>query len=402
MNILFLSLLNLGDYSNQNIYGDLLKTFRSHGHTVYAVSPSEPGASIGPGLREFYGIQDLKVATGKLTKCGMIEKGLSLLRLPHQMLAGVRKSFKDVRFDLVLYATPPVSLAGIVASMKRESGASTYLMLKDIFPQNAVDIGVLSKTGIKGLIYRYYKHQETMLYRVSDYIGCMSQANVGYVLSNYPDVDQAKVEICANSLIPTEIAKLSDDEKSAVLHSHGIPSEELVFVYGGNLGRPQGIPFIFDCIAANERDPKGHMLIVGSGTELPTVSDYFSRARPQHATLIPGLPRDEYEKLVRVCDVGLIFLDSRFTIPNFPSRLLSYLQAGLPVICATDEACDMGRLAEQEGFGLRCSSKDASAFLAAMEDMGHLDRVAMGCRARSVLEEQFTAEKSYQAIVSHF
>ena len=402
MNILFLSLLNLGDYSNQNIYGDLLKTFRSHGHAVYAVSPCEPGATIGPGLREFYGIQDLKVATGKLTKCGMIEKGLSLLRLPRQMLAGVQKSFQDIRFDLVLYATPPVSLAGIVASMKKESGASTYLMLKDIFPQNAVDIGILSKTGIKGLIYRYYKHQETMLYRASDYIGCMSQANVDYVLSNYPEVDQTKVEICANSLIPVEMTKPCYEDRSAILNSYEIPSEELVFVYGGNLGRPQGIPFILDCITANERAPKGHILIVGSGTELPAVSDYFSRVRPRHAALIPGLPRDEYEQLVRACDAGLIFLDSRFTIPNFPSRLLSYLQAGLPVICATDEACDMGRLAEEKGFGLRCSSKDVSAFLAAMEDMGHLDRAAMGQRARSVLEEQFTAEKSYQAIVSHF
>ena len=58
--------------------------------------------------------------------------------------------------------------------------------------------------------------------------------------------------------------------------------------------------------------------------------------------------REEYDNLVQICDVGLIFLNARFTIPNFPSRLLSYTEIGKPVLAATDENTDIGKIIEEE------------------------------------------------------
>ena len=92
--------------------------------------------------------------------------------------------FADIKFDLILYSTPPITFYKAIEYVKKRDGAKTYLLLKDIFPQNAVDLGMMSKTGLKGLIYKYFRKKEKKLYAISDKIGCMSQANVDYVLKH--------------------------------------------------------------------------------------------------------------------------------------------------------------------------------------------------------------------------
>ena len=67
-------------------------------------------------------------------------------------------------------------------------------------------------------------------------------------------------------------------------------------------------------------------MVVGSGTEFPRMLKWFNKERPANLLLMEALPKNEYDRLVQACDVGMIFLDSRFTIPNFPSRLLSYME----------------------------------------------------------------------------
>lgn len=71
-------------------------------------------------------------------------------------------------------------------------------------------------------------------------------------------------------------------------------------------------------------------MIVGSGTEFSKVQTWFTTNTPGNALLLAGLPKNEYDQLIQSCDVGLIFLDRRFTIPNFPSRMLSYLEYKMP------------------------------------------------------------------------
>lgn len=63
----------------------------------------------------------------------------------------------------------------------------------------------------------------------------------------------------------------------------------------------------------------------------------------------------------------MIFLDYRFTIPNFLSRLLSYMQAKLPVLAVTDVNTDIGRIIEDGNFGWWCESNSVDKFVAVMD-----------------------------------
>ena len=361
MNVLFLTLLDFGSIEEHNIYTDLLREFAKHGHKLYVISPVERRKRQETRLLETDKATILKLKIGNTQKTNLIEKGISTITIEPQFISGIKKFFSNVKFDLVLYSTPPITFCNAIEYVRKRDNAKTYLLLKDIFPQNSVDIGMLSKSGWKGLIYRFFRNKEKHLYRISDHIGCMSQANVDYVIKHNPDVDPSIVEICPNSI---EVVDMSVDEKTReeIRKKYDIPLDKKVFVYGGNLGKPQGIDFMIQCLKSQEKNAEVFFIIVGDGTEFSKIESYMDKDHPQNVKLMRRLPKEDYDKMVGACDVGMIFLDHRFTIPNFPSRILSYMQAKIPVLAVTDPNTDIGKVIVTGGFGWWCESNDLQGF----------------------------------------
>lgn len=368
MNILFITLTDIRSIEEHGIYTDLLREFAKNNHKVYIASPVERRNGgktqiIRHKANKFYSknVKVLKIRTGNIQKTNMIEKGISTLMLEYQIISAIKKHFDKVKFDLVLYSTPPVTIVKPVRFIKKRDKATTYLLLKDITPQAIVDLGVMKTTGIKGLIYKYFRSKEKQLYSVSDYIGCMSQANVDYIIQHNPEINPKKVEICPNCI---EVVDKSVDEntRKIIREKYSIPLDKKVFVYGGNLGKPQGIPFLIKCLHKCKDIENAFFLIVGDGTEYEKIENYVNKYHQSNLKLMKHLSKEEYDTLVGACDIGLIFLDHRFTTPNFPSRLLSYMQAKLPVLATTDSSTDIGKVLFEGNFGWWCESTDTKAF----------------------------------------
>lgn len=399
MNILFLTLSRVSDINARGIYTDLLREFIHHGHACYVVTPNERSTGRPTGVTEFPGGKILGVKTLNIQKTNVVEKGVGTLLLERQYSRAIRQYFAGVHFDLILYSTPPITFNRVIESVKKRCGARSYLLLKDIFPQNAVDLGMFSR---KSLFYRLFRKKEERLYRISDHIGCMSPANVRFVLKHNPGVDSCKLEVCPNC-IKLEAARGLVDRKQ-VLEELGIPSGKVIFVYGGNLGKPQGVDFLMEVLEANERRDDSYFVVVGSGTEYPRLKRWFSEHDFRNSKLLSALPKEQYDNLVRVCDVGLIFLDRRFTIPNYPSRLLSYLENRVPVLLATDRNTDVGMIAEENGYGYWVESGDLKGFVRAVDKLaGNVNlRGEMGQRGYQFLKENYTVERGYEIIMKHF
>jgi glycosyltransferase involved in cell wall biosynthesis len=391
MQVLFLSLLDFDSFQERNIYTDLLREFIKNGHDVYCISPTERKSGIKTHFEENGHL--LKLRIGNTQKTNIIEKGISTLVIESQLIAAIKKHFSHIRFDLVLYATPPITFAGAVEYVKKRDGAKTYLLLKDIFPQNAVDLGMMQTTGMKSLIYKYFRKKEKQLYALSDRIGCMSQANVAYVLQHNPEIPKDKVEVCPNCIDICAV-RLSAQERNDMRDYYGIPQDKKVFVYGGNLGKPQDIPYIIKCLKACAKTENAYFVIAGSGTERHLLEAYMEREHPSHIKLFDQLPKSEYERMIACCDVGMIFLDHRFTIPNFPSRLLAYMQAGLPVLACTDTSTDIGNIIVENKFGWWCESEDVADFQTEVTEALHSDLKIMGENGLVYLNSAFTAEQS--------
>ena len=398
MNVLFLTLLDFSSLKQRNIYTDLLRTFTSYGHYIFAISPIERRT----GRKTHIVMEDnatiLRLQIGNIQKTNIIEKGVSTVMILPQFKMAIKKYFSDVKFDLVLYSTPPITLTGAVEYVKKRDKVRTYLLLKDIFPQNAVDIGLMSTRGMKGLLYRYFRNQEKKLYKISDRIGCMSQANVEYVIKHNPEVDPNIVEICPNSI--EVVDKSVDIEMRKIIRlKYEIPLDKTVFVYGGNLGKPQGIPFLIDCLKACRDIQSVYFLIIGAGTEYGKLEEYVNIEEQINLKLMKSLPKEDYDSMVGACDVGLIFLDHRFTIPNFPSRLLGYMQAKLPVLAVTDPNTDIGRVIEDGGFGWWCESDDSNRFYEIVCKINTLSLPGRKERAYEYLLNNYKVENSYITIM---
>jgi len=396
MNVLFLTLSNFDSPDKKGIYGELFHEFAKNGHRIYIVSPVERRYNENTQVIQGGRIEVLRVSTGNIQKTNIIEKGFSMIFLEKQYKAAIRKHFPDIRFDLIMYSTPPITLGGLIRYLKRLYKAKAYLLLKDIFPQNAVDLRMFPK---KSLIYLYYRHKEKKLYKASDYIGCMSRANVNYLTEHNPYIHRDIIHVLPNSIEPNNMATANNESKS-IRKQYGIPESAMVFMYGGNLGKPQNIPFIIKCLNKNGNRNNRYFIICGNGTGYEEMKRYTDNCEQSNVMLISELPKEEYDTLLKACDIGLIFLDHRFTIPNFPSRLLSYMDNSMPVFACTDTSTDIGQIILENDFGWWCESNDANRFTEIIDEICDMDISEKRGNARKCLEEQFTVQKAYEKIMA--
>ena len=409
MNVIFITLSDINDIKHRSIYADLMRKFRNEGHTVYIVSSAERRTGKNTQLLDVDGVHILKVRTLNIQKTNIVEKGIGTLMMEGQFKRAIKKYLGDARFDLILYSTPPITFTNVVRFLKKKNPhALSYLLLKDIFPQNAVDIGMF---GERSLFNWYFRRKEVALYKTSDYIGCMSPANVRFILEHNDFIEASRVEVAPNSIeapLPPKGENFEKEEKAKravvrryIRSKYNLPSNIPIYIYGGNLGKPQGIDFLIKCLNVNKDRKDCFFVVVGNGTEYSKLEDWYQNNITDNVKLMSRLPKEDYDMLVSSCDVGLIFLDHRFTIPNYPSRLLSYLEYKMPIICCTDPNTDIGRIAEENGYGFWCESVKPEDFTALVDRMQNTDRKAMGERGYEFLKKHYTTQNTYDAIMGH-
>ena len=403
MNVIFITQSNINNINEKGIYATLMRKFNTEGHEVYIISPAERRLAQKTHIIDSDGAKILKVKTLNIQKTNVVEKGLGILLIENQYKSAIKKYLGDVKFDVILYSTPPITFTSVVKFMKkRNPQAFSYLLLKDIFPQNAVDIGMF---GEKSIFNWYFRKKEVDLYKTSDYIGCMSPANVKFLLEHNNFVDKKRVEVAPNAIEIKEKKFEEGQEKAEryyIRKKYNLPIEKPIFIYGGNLGKPQGIDYLIKCLDANKHRQDCYFVVVGNGTEFNKLSNWYDANKNCSVKLMQRLSEEDYDMLVRSCDVGLIFLDYRFTIPNYPSRLLGYMGNKMPVLCATDVNTDIGSIADKNGYGYWCESVKPEDFTSLVDKIMKSDRKAMGEKGYKYLLENYTVDKTYDAIVKHF
>ena len=400
LNILFLTLLDFQSLEERNIYTDLLSEFVKNNHNVSIISPVERKNKTKTHLIE---INDkckiLKLRIGNIQKTNLIEKGFSTIQIERQFISGIKQYFSKEKFDLVIYSTPPVTFAKVVKFLKKRDSCKSYLLLKDIFPQNAVDLGQLSK---KSFIYKYFRKKEVSLYEVSDYIGTMSKRNSQYI-RNHNKIDKQILEVNPNSIRINESKIEYQLDKEEIRNVYKIPKEKIILLYGGNLGKPQGIDFLLNIINSLEKDKKFLLLIIGSGTEYRRIRKHLNTNNIKNTVLIDSLSKNEYKQIESIADIGLVFLDRKFTIPNIPSRILGYMESKKPILAAVDKHTDLNKMIKTGNFGYCSEHGDLNAFLSNMERLkDEKIRNELGRNAFIYLKKNFDVKRSYSMIINHF
>ena len=383
MKILFL--FQIFSFKKSTIYLDLINECASRGHEVTVIAGTTE-KDLPDGKTKVGDINVIYLKLADQFGAGKIKKGLIQLSITPLMEKLIKKHIWDDRFDIIAYPTPPITLAPVVEKCRKHYKCTTYLMLKDIFPQNAVDLKMMGKDG---LTHRYFKKLEKRLYEASEKIGCMSRKNIEYLLEHEPYIDKKKVEYFPNTV---KVKPLESISKPA--------ADEVKLMFGGNMGKPQAVDFLLEGIrrAGKDKELKNvKFLFIGDGSESGLIEDFIKNEKPENLTYEASLPRDEYEEKLLAADIGIVSLSKDFTIPNYPSRVLSYMQKAKPIFAVTDVNTDIRELITKEAqCGFWAESGDIEKFIETLKEIvDKKDELGeMGMRGRKYLEDNFDVSVS--------
>lgn len=319
--ILFVTIIRIDDVSESGIYTDLISRFASQGHDITIICPIERRFGIKSRIIISNGIKIIQVKSLNIQKTNTFEKMISTFTTEFLFISALLKNCKHQNFDLGIFTTPSIFITNFITYFGKKIKVK-YLLLKDIFPQNALDLNITSKYSP---FYFYCRLIEKKLYKIVDHIGCMSKANLDYICKQNI-IKKSKLEINPNTI---DISKYPQKKDK-------INNQELKLIYGGNLGFPQNPSLISKFISKIELMDNVSFKIVGSGTAYTFLENYINFNKIKKTQISNNLPKSDYFKELESADIGLIFLNENFTIPNYPSRILDYLYFDLAIISNTD------------------------------------------------------------------
>jgi glycosyltransferase involved in cell wall biosynthesis len=366
--------------------------FNKNYNTVTVVAPN-------PNLKESVivienGIEVLRVKTLPIKNVSNIRKGIANVILPYQYERSLEKFYNGAKFHLIIMATPPITLGSLAARLKKKHNAQVYLILRDIFPQNAVDLGFM-KSGSS--IHKFFSKKEKNLYRTADFIGCMSQANIDYVRQN-GEVTTDKLHILRNWQYLNEDSVVDID---VIRNKYDILNKFAV-VFGGNMGKPQQLENVIELALACKVNTDIIFILLGEGVAMEKIKKELIVRELNNVRIYSSIPKLEYQSLLKACNVGLISLHEDFTIPNIPSKALDYWNLGLPILASIDRATDFGHVLDETQSGLwSYAGKHEELYDSLFKLYNNKElRKRMSDNGKIYFKEYLTPEMAYSTIVN--
>ncbi|PKN95906.1 MAG: glycosyltransferase WbuB, partial [Chloroflexi bacterium HGW-Chloroflexi-5] len=269
--------------SSAKLIHDLATEFHRLGHDPVVVAPDE-SISDDTEITRDNGIAVLRVRTGKIKTASRVLRGFNEAILSTLIWEKGKRFFKDNPCDLIVYYSPTIFFGSLVQRLKKLYRCPSYLILRDIFPQWAVDAGVLKK----GLAYRYFKLKEFQNYRAADIIGVQSPANLNYFKENGLD-RQYQTELLYNW------ATLKEDNIQPGNYRERMGLQgKVVFFYGGNLGVAQDMDNIIRLAKNIENVQNVHFLLVGDGSEKSRLASDIVSNKITNVTIHDAVGQQEY------------------------------------------------------------------------------------------------------------
>ena len=370
---------------------DLAQQFAALGHRPVVIVPSlAPDGSWAVEQRE--GIDVLRVKAPPTRAATHIRRALAEMWLPFAMLSNVYKSpFRSTKWDVIVWYSPPIFFGPLIWALRRGSGARTYLILRDIFPEWAVDLGLIKK----GPIYFLFKAVAAFQYAVADAIGLQTESNLAY-LPNWTKSAHRRIEVLHNWLATTPNVGCSIQIARTSLAGRKI------FVYIGNMGVAQGIEIFVELIQSlRDRDDIG-FVFVGRGSEFPKLEAEKVSRNLNNVLLFDEIDPSEIPGLLAQCEVGLLALHPKHKTHNIPGKFVSYVRYGLPVLARVNRGTDLEKLIEDKGVGKVYSGNSVAELKRMAEELADNDalRYSMSERGRELGDQMFSPEVAASQIVA--
>ena len=280
----------------------------------------------------------------------------------------------------------------LIKRLKTHYRCRSYLVLRDLFPDWAVDLGILSK----GLVYRFLKLIEHYQYNAADKIGVQCPANMSLVTGGVEI--QSKCEVLWTWLGgPPESAK-----KCSIQVAETQLRGRTIFVYAGNMGVAQGMDMFIELAAGLLARQDVGFIFVGRGSDAEYMRAVASKGGLENVMFFDEIDPSEIPGLYAQCHIGLVALDPRHKTHNIPGKFLSYIKAGLPVLASVNPGNDLIDLIRDYDVGCVCT--EGSTELMLESALLLLDRLDQGegytARCSSMAGKLFSSDIAIDQIIT--
>jgi len=370
---------------------DLAQGLIGAGHEPVVLAPTE---SCRPTWREetVEGVRILHLAAPRMKRRPHWQRGIAEACMPFAMIYSMwRSPYSFSSWDAVIWYSPSIFFGPLVVALKFRSKCPTYLILRDIFPQWALDLGLLRK----GLAFRFFQMVTWYQYQLADTIGVQSESNLLY-LQTWAKQPRRRLEVLHNWLAPTP------DVGSSIQISKTELAGRTIFVYIGNMGIAQGMDILLDLAESLRHRADIGFLFVGRGTEVPRLRAIATERDLSNVIFHDEIDPDEILGFLTQCHVGLVALDPRHKTHNIPGKFLTYMQTGLPVLARINSGSDLGAIIESEGVGRVFSGESLAEFSRVAVQLidDRKGRQSMSPRARSLSARMFAPESAVRQILA--
>jgi glycosyltransferase involved in cell wall biosynthesis len=280
-----------------------------------------------------------------------------------------------------------------MSRFKVRYGCHAYLVVRDIFPDWAVDLGLMKK----GLAFYFLKFVEIYQYKVASCIGIQAPGNFKYFNTRFFKKFKPKVELLWTWITPAILPKISsiDLNKTEL-------AGRVNFVYAGNMGIAQDINFIISLAILFRECSNIGFVFVGRGSELGRLKAMVAQRALRNVIFFDEVDSNEIPALYVQCSIGLVALDPRHKSSNIPGKFLSYMACGLPVLARLNPGNDLVDIISESQVGASYVGSDAGEFKGVADRLIgilHNDQ-HMSSRCKNLAHILFSTENAANQIIS--
>jgi colanic acid biosynthesis glycosyl transferase WcaI len=372
----------------------LCEHLSAHGHEVSVITafPYYPEWKTWEGYRGHW-FQDERlnhVAIRRVWHFVPDRASKLLQRLAHDLsftLSAFAAGLFAREFDAIYCASPPPTLALAAYALAKIYRKPYLIKLTDLASEAALATGILNE----GILVRLARAIESFVYRKAEIVVCLCQPFIENLASC--GIPREKLPLIPDWGDTQKVYPIAQPESFRT--ANGISKDQFLIMHTGNMGKKQDL---MNAVRAAElsRDTPGLLwLLVGTGEERPVIEEEIVRRKLANIRLLPLQPAQELAEMYSAADILLLNQKAAVKDAVIPSKLLTYMAAGRPVLAAANEKSEAARQIRNAQCGVQISAEDPVALVEAVSWLRQdaALRQRLGANGRIYAIRNFTKQK---------
>jgi glycosyltransferase involved in cell wall biosynthesis len=360
---------------------DLSMGFARKGHDITMILPDSNISK--PWLVEYYhGVKVYRIKSPRSKEINFVSRAIGEFLMPFYLIKNLKKSPINIeRFDGIAWYSPSIFFGPLIKYLKKRNNCKSYLIIRDIFPQWTLDIGIMKK----GLVYYFFNRVADYQYAIADIIGVQTPGNLKF-FENEKKFNKKNIEVLQNWLDLTETPLAG----------------RKIFVYAGNMGIAQSTVMLIELAKAFKENETIGFMFIGRGTELNLLKNIAKKYSLTNTLFYDEIDPDEIPNLYSQCVAGIVSLDEKHKSHNIPGKFLTYMRSGLPVLAVINPGNDLEKIIKKEAVGQICTSHSKENIFESCITL--LDQIEkdpkISDRCNKLFQREFNVERAVDQIVN--